>query len=135
MAKETKDHKIMQRRNDAIYSCWCRGLKVKQIADKLKTTTNVVYKVLYGMDIEVKPNSNRKKKKYVSTLPPSHLEWLKMAIREEIPIVKICKQLGHSYGKIIKEINLLHEIDYTKKQKWEKNGYFDVDEFGKLYRP
>lgn len=132
--RKSKRDVQLEKRNQKIVELAQKKVLVREIAEHLKTSTERVYFVLKQNN--VKPTAPRtKKKKYVSTLSPSHLEWLKMAIREEIPIVKICRQLGHSYGKIIKEINLLHEIDYTKKQKWEKNGFFDVDEFGKLYRP
>lgn len=53
----------------------------------------------------------------------------------KMSIGKISKMLGLPYGKVHNNLRLLGKVNplQPKVVKMEKNGYFDVDSFGKLY--
>ena len=68
------------------------------------------------------------------TLTEEQLKFIELH-HGKMSIGQISKMLGLPYGKVHNNLRLLGKVNplQPKVVKMEKNGYFDVDSFGKLY--
>lgn len=113
-----------------------RGIKGVALASRLGLPYATFIGVLRRNGVRVAKTKATNQSRYYSVLTKEEQDWLRVNYQTESKKA-IGKKFKITYEKVCREIELVEpkHPDYSQPQPWEKDGFFCVDEFGKLYEP
>jgi hypothetical protein len=113
-----------------------RGMKGFALCSRFHMNYATLIRLLNRNNISLAKAKETRGTRYHSVLTKIEQDWLRENYQTQSKLA-IGKKLKISYAKVCREIELVEpkEPNYSQPQPWEKNGFFCVDEFGKLYEP
>lgn len=105
---------------------------IYEVADEIGMNPTTLKKKLDEIGFKVpKIKNNNKIRK--TTLTEKELKFVKDNY-PKIDLKTISQKIGIGYSRLLRNISELNLVITRKRINFDKNGYFDVDEFGKLYK-